>query len=678
MISSPIIYRSVPFYRCLASLTLLALVSGANAQVVMDSSCNLTDDMYVLTFDNAHQNANERMAMATLRGIYAERGFTPHHFGMDIWSYMENHHDYHFNQEKKSRIAVLIDTYQQNISLMMTSDHKEDDMTWSTDNMAFIDGKTNPYADFRCSGDWIQLKWNGRDLHNSSEHFDSSQGFLSARQESFINGANQPDYRLRVARLDLHYDRNGLSGFLSDQYSSLIKKKTPRPHEFHYQANTPAVQPMIMSGKYRPGYENLSQFRLNFDAERLVEMEDESSAQNPLSANMPVSLTTARAYLHYVKNLMVNHTSAYMRSMYSVQGLHSLIDEADRSLQQSMDSSGKQKHTLLHNASRQLNELASRRRQINELAKNSAHDQVDRMIPQQKADSLSKQVDQILEHIAKKLEQETQYTENMKAYQAQQVEADGTLIDRDELLILEPDLFNELPSDSSRRTTGRLTTHVENTSDDNSQHCLMHGQEGIFDYPIIDRHYGFDTGIQVSLLGGDQWLVSLKSTRTPWTLPFIQTNGSDYSISASDTWCRGRFFGVDHARDHIRLTMRGVYDPVNNSMYVVSLWSVWDKSRVMGMVQGLLSAVAMPGIALAGATMIPHVPVPVALMFVASSTAAMIGLTPTAPPETRWPHVRSGTRLMAEYGMGDLFYTGNGRMNYYSSFGTLKPKGNID
>ena len=662
-------------------ITSQALVSSAHAQVVMDSSCNLTDDMYVLTFDNIHQNANERSAILTLRGIYAERGFTPDFLGIDLWAQIENHHNFHFNQEKKSRIAVVIDTYQQNISLLMTSDHKEDDMTWSTDNMAFIDGKTNPYADFRCSGDWIQLKWNGRDLYNSYEHFDSSQGFLSARQESFINSANQPDYRLRVARLDLHYDLNGVSGFLSKKYSAIVKKRTSKPHEFHYQANAPAAQPMIMSGKYRPGYESLSQIRLSFDAERLVEMEDESSAQNPLSASMPVSLATARAYLHHVKNLMVNQTSAYLRSMYNVQGLHSLIDDADRSLQQSMDSSGRQKHTLLHNASRQLTELASRRRQINEMAKSSADDDVNRIIPQQKADILSKQVDQVLEHIAKKLEQETQHTENMKVYQAQQVAADGTLIDRDELLILEPDLFDELPwlSDSSRRTTGGLSSHVDQAiSRDSEQPCLMHGQEGIFDYPIIDRHYGFDTGIQVSLLGGDQWLVSLKSTRTPWILPFIGSSGSEYAIATKDTWCRGRFFGVDHARDHIRLTMRGVYDPINNSMYVVSLWSVWDKSRLMGMVQGLLSAIAVPGIALAGATMAPHVSVPAALLFVASSNAVMIGLVPTAPPETRWPHVRSGTRLMAKYGMGDLFYTANGRMNYYSSFGTLKPKGSID
>ena len=125
----------------LVSLTLLvitsqALVSSAHAQVVMDSSCNLTDDMYVLTFDNIHQNANERSAILTLRGIYAERGFTPNYLGIDLWAQIENHHNFHFNQEKKSRIAVVSDTYQQNISLLMTSDHKKDDMTWSTDYMA--------------------------------------------------------------------------------------------------------------------------------------------------------------------------------------------------------------------------------------------------------------------------------------------------------------------------------------------------------------------------------------------------------------------------------------------------------------------------------------------------------------------------------------------------------------
>ncbi len=117
---------------------------------------------------------------------------------------------------------------------------------------------------------------------------------------------------------------------------------------------------------------------------------------------------------------------------------------------------------------------------------------------------------------------------------------------------------------------------------------------------------------------------------------------------------------------------------MNNSMYVVSLWSIWDKSRVFGAAQSAVTALALPGVILAGAMLTPYISVPAALALVAGTSSALLMATPRTAPEARWPHIRHATRIMAEYGLGDKFYTGNGRMQYYSSFSTLKPKGNID
>ncbi|CAM3529990.1 hypothetical protein [Parendozoicomonas haliclonae] len=680
-----------------ASVVAVMLLSPlASARVIMDNTCTLTNDIYVTTLNDAAHVARAQRAMDHLEEIYQLTGNYPTYLSLDLMSRMKKAHSYNFHdKERQTRVAVMVDSFTQNISLMVHSEHRQDDMTWVTDNQAFIDGKTNAYADFRCSGGWIQLKWQGRDLSSRSEYFDSSNGWLSARAEKFLNSHGMDDMRLRVARLQLAYPRNGLAGKISSLYKTYIEGQTPYPHSFDYVANQPGAVPMLMTGKYRPGYQDLDELRVNFDVEKMATMSDESSSQNVLSPNMPVSPATARAALHRIKTLMTRNSSEYMRSLYSNDGLQELIEEADQALEDSMNLSGRDKDSKLKNSAMLLSELSSRSKQIVNLASSTETSQNEMMAMQLQADNLSKQANRMLEHLARKIQEQEHRSEGLRAFQKQQAESDGDLIDEAErnLLAQEPNLFEQEPLPTATKSTNASYPERRKPSaghllegkspklpnKDFMEACLMtQNKEGVFGYPVNDRHYGFDIGIEINLLDNHDWLVSLESTRTPWTMPLIHMYGSNYQVPSKDTWCHGPVFGVDHARDNIRLTIRGVYDDVNNSIYTVSMWSIWDKGHVAGHVQGAVTGMVLPGALLVGKLLLPFTGVPGAIAATGMLAGGVLAMTPWAPPETRYPHVEFFTRLMANYGLGELFYIGSSQMTYYGSFSTLKPKGNID
>ena len=669
---------------------------SVQAQVLMDNTCNLMEDMYVITIDNEDQIANEAMAMETLRKIYKERGRRPSYLGMDSWGQIEAYQKFNDNAYQLTRIAVLVDTLHQNISLMVHSDHQKQDLKWETDNIAFIDGKTNSYADFRCSGDWIQLKWNGRDLSSGNELFDSAEGMLSARIEGFFNEASQPDTRLKIARLSLSYPRTGLSGAISSLYQSSIKGRTPHPHTYNYEYSLENPVTLVMNGKNRPGYQPLDQQRVNFDVETLAMAQDESSSQNTLSPHMPVSLSTVRTHLQYVKTMLTNEAALYTRSVYSVSSLHTLIDHADNYIQRGLAASGMEQDLQFDSALKQFAELASRLHQNREISASASAGQSNLVARQHRVAQVTKQVDKILAKLSEELQSDGMRRSLLKDYQQQQAKINFNLIDDSELLSSEPDLFakdafpqleKDIPHPRNlayqSKQVGSATKPVDTSSIKNKEEfletCLMtKNREGVFGSAVNARHYGFDVGLEIRLLYNNSWLMELESTRTPWTLPIINAYGSNYQIPQRDTWCHGPFFGADHARDNIRMTVRGIYDAVNHKMYVAALWGIWDKSRVLAMVQSFASAAVLPGVALLGGFLAPTIGVPLAVAFVAASTTTTLALTPWSPPETRFAHVRMFTRKMAEMGMGDRFYKGAGGMHYYSTFGTMKPKGNID
>ena len=662
--------RSVCSAVAVVLLLLLAAILPAkgHAQVFIDKSCALTEDMYVLTLDNDNHIARTRSAEAEMDAFYSETKNGPPW----LWGNVKASNKRNYGNEKKTRIVVLIDTLKQNISLLISSEHLEDDLIWETDNLSFIDGKTNAYADFYCKGHWIQLKWKNRDFSSPYEHFDSSSGILMAKSESFINESDQSDLRLRIAKLEIDYPLNGLYGNISNVYKKLVQQKKSTLHSYAYDIRNESSADLIMHGKYRLGYKTTDdQFQLNSNVKILATMNDESSSQNLLSPIMPISPTSARAYLASIERDMNHADMKQMRAVYNAKGLPELINEADTLFEKSEHSIGSERNFQMDNAAKQINEISARLKQVDSTYSNTIKGRLAHTTSRYKAKKIIQQINMIQIGMTKRRNAAHIRSEALEDHQ-EQIFTESNIIDETEL-----EQFEDYMRDSPFREIPKRTGKTRSAPDEPLETCLMtKNQEGIFGYVMNDRHYGFDVGFNINLLGSGKWVMSLESTRTPWTMLW-QTYGGDLQVPSKHTWCHGPFFGVDYTQSTIRLTVRGIYDPINNTMYTASMWSIWDNSLVLAHLHALVTSLLLPGLPLMFASLATYYSLPTIVLALMGSTAAL-GTTPMAPSEVRWDHMRFFTKFAAEHGLGDIFYTGSDRMTYYSSFGTLKSKGDIN
>lgn len=658
------------------SVVLLCFSQGATAEVDM-RQCRLDENIYVLTLDNTDQVAEEEAAMATLRRIYRERGSSPVWMGMDSWGQVEAYHAYTGSAAYLSRLALVVDPYTRNLSLILTSDHQTPGLSWVTDNLSFIDGKSNAGADFRCLEDRVHLRWQGRDLSSSVEYFDSSEGELVARVAPFTNPAGQSAVRLEVERLHFRYPRSGLSGMLGSAWQSWVRRRTPHPHTFTYdrQRQGGGGEGLVMSARSNAGYQLQDRQRLLVDAGRFEGSRDESWSQNFFSPGLPVTLSSVRAQLNHVRTLLRNESMLFAQSVLGAPALKSYIDAADRHLEQGLsDRQGSDVHLV--NALQQLAELSSRLQLNQDLVGASGRALGAVTSKMRQVQQVTEQAEALLEKAAARVRAQAAGREKIRqqALEVQPVAASAPeALPSAELVPVE---LQDLQASSGGDEPVPEREEPDAAALDQ---CLMTaaGLEGIFTASVGDTHYGFDTGLEVRLLK-DHWIMTLESTRTPWTIPGWQAYGTDYVIPAQHTWCRGSLFGVDYARDAMRLTVRGVYDNVNSRIYLASQWSLWNQPRVLGWMEAVTAGLLLPGGVLVGGALASALGSPAAAAAVAGPLGLSLAVMPLFPPEVHFAHIRFFSQKLAAWGLGESWYTGAVSLDYHSHFATLVPKSSLD
>ncbi|MCY4473021.1 MAG: hypothetical protein OXC07_09450 [Kistimonas sp.] len=675
--------RAYTFCSLILLLRLLYFSGWVSAEVVMQD-CQLDENIYVLTLDNADQVADEEAAMHTLRRIYKERGRSPAWMGMDAWAQVESYYAYNDSGMQTSRIALIVDPYDQNISLVLVSDHQVQHSAWFTDNLSFIDGKSNAGADFRCTGNRVHLRWRGRDLASGVEHFDSSEGELVAEVAGFTNTVGQSGMQLEIQKLHFRYPRTGLSGMAGSFWHAWIRRKTPHPHTFLYDADVQGLGSgaLIMGAKYTSGYQAMDRERLALDSGRLEESRDESWSQNFLSPTLPMTLSSIRSHLDHARTLLRNEATLFAHSVLGVPALKSYIDEADRHIEQGLsDEGGGDIHFV--NAQQQLAELSSRLKQNRAMTANSGKDIEVVASRIRQVQEVADQAERMLEAVSSRLRAETRRRQRLL-----RSSIDGRQVSRAQVRTEgEESLSSLVLADGASASFSAGEDGYPAAGQDRElagqdrelDACVMTsaGLEGIFTASVGDTHYGFDVGQEVRLLG-DHWIMTLESTRTPWTMTGLQTYGTDYVIPRQYTWCRGSLFGVDYAKDSIRLTARGVYDSVNNRIYLVSQWSLWSQPKVFGWVQGVTAGLLFPGAVLIGSALASAVGAPAAFALMSGSLGLSLAAMPWSPPEVHFPHIRFLGRKLADWGLGEAWYTGSASLDYYSYFATLVPKSSFE
>ena len=651
-------------------LAAMVAVSG-HAQVTM-MNCQVPDNIYVLTHSNDKEQAIQSQSMESLRRLNMSRGEAPTYYQVPAWSLMNNYYDFYHGALTVKRFSVIIDRASDNITLMMTGDHQEDDLTWTTDNMAMIDGKTSAYADFVCKDSWLGLKWHGRDLNSEVEHFDSAYGTLEAKAVDVYDDFGQSLPHLQLARLDNNYSLAGVTGQLYRLFHKYIYRSSPTRHEFHYQ--DAGGQPRYMNPKYNTGYHLQDPARLYVDANQLQHEADESSSQNSLRADQPVSARTLRAYLLSVGTTLKDQTSMFNGKVLGVEPLSVLIDKADEHLSNAEnlhESSGQQEYT---NAIGQLKELGSRVNQNLQMDDNAFNQLGEVVSAKRDLERVSKQIAMVIKEMNRSLTaiKRRATVMNQVTHTEGSPEPDFQL--QSEALEIPGDFWNIPASVKGQRffnaTTAASDLPEEECAFSNNHKVSFASGRGV-------NLSGFPMSIEVRQKGDGNWGVMLQATETPWTYPWIQAYGSDFSIPGKSLWCRGPFFGVDHSDRTLRVSIRGVYDTVNNQIYTVSQWSVWGNWTGSWTLDSLhnIATTALPAywfymaaLSPAGLVMGPQV-----MLLGAATLAAGVSM-PFTTPESRHLYIPTLTRMGAKAGLGHTYHNGSLAVTYYNLFNTLVPR----
>ncbi len=704
------------FCRSLVFLILPLLINAtAQARVIMDSSCELVDeDIYVLTSSNDNLHFEQNFHVQRLSEIFEESGLEPSFLGFNPWEQTKSYLDYADNLRLSSRYAIMIDPHTNNITLIVISDHEEDipdkkarrkgledddDAIWVTDNMSYIDGKTNPNADFRCSGRFLKMQWSGRNLSMNNDAFDSAEGELLAVLEDFDDNG-QPNKHLRVMRLKNDYPLWGIAGQVKSSYQKFINKRTPSPHRKSYKAAGDSMA-LFMSGKYRPGSYKDDEFYLAHDIQTLRMMQDESSMQNILSSRHPVTPRTLRSHLQNMKTLIAEEATLFSHTVYTAPHLNDLLNQADQRIDEATAGSDIDADTQLKGAIKQVSELSVRMRENLRMVSNSKEGVGSFVSQLPRLQRVTNKVERILYKLQAELEKEGMRRALLRESRQKNNQSDNNLISEEDMRILAPELFADdtghpgvTTSSYSPEIRGAKPERIDlrkkygaiknydavshyDTSkiedrDSFMQECKLTSSriEGVFT-AMDDNHHGFTAGLQISLMNGT-WLATLKATQTPWSLPKIQTYGSEHTINAGDLWCRGPLFGANHTHGPIRLMMTGIYDPTRNEMYTITQWSYWNGYRVISAAQNLINAF-LPVTPLLVAGAVPYVGGPIAALGAFFYISGMLVTMPYSPPQARYPHIDAVAANISGWGLGDGYYNGGMNMYYYSSFSTLRP-----
>ena len=692
---------------------ILTFSSLLQAQVQM-INCQVPENIYVIKKDNREYLANINDSLETIERELRGAGRTPRVLHNTPFQSLRGYFHNFDNKEILTRFAVIVDPTNENISLAINTDskdyHDDDNGVWTTDYLAFIDGKDNRNALFTCQGNHLQLKWGGRDYSANKEMFASAGGELEADLDYYQTRANQPAVRLRVISLTNSYPPGkGLTDIIYSlsKYSPWYGSSIPL-YDVNYREGK-GRQPRFMRGMYGLGYGHFDEARLLMDVERINRTDVETSEQNLITSG--VGMPTLRAYLHWAKYLMSNQAANVSLATYQVETLNQIMEKmkaADKMMlrfEQSTEMPSFRQISNLENAIDQVIEMSSQGIQntqtfdSTEMAKNGmgfAHHNA--RVVTRKVARLMKNIKRVLE--AAKGDAYESFLRKSRAEHVDGLDGIPLLEDQGDICpgtALElygqdsnsPNNSSGVCSETALAVYGKDSNSLEQTEELKALFALRQ-QCAIKADPTLRAHYtargenlyGYNTGIDIRVHDG-RVQIRLKSDKSPWTnTRYSQNPGDDYLIPGN-IWCSGPLFGIDHASGPVRATVRGVFDDVNNVIFAVALWSTWDSTsfftRVWSNVHtyvtmpGLLGVVVVPTLA-AVSLANPAAGVPFSVMGAISAYTAMtFALSPMVPAEQRVAHHKWATKVLAEWlPLGAAYYNGIG-MEHFASYSILTP-----
>ncbi|WP_281647276.1 hypothetical protein [Parendozoicomonas sp. Alg238-R29] len=702
-----------PWFCCVLSLACLGI--GHARADIMWKDCIVPENMYVTKNDSKANFSKMMGSFEELDRQAEEMNMDLNYYGRDSWEVAKQRFLFNHPAPRVSFLAIMVDPHSKNISLMITSEHQKEDYDWVTDNQVFVDGKNNQYADFRCSGSVIQLSWNGRDYdgidanQNSflNEFFDSAEGKLTAKLESYINGeTGQEFYLLRVAQMENSYPYSGLYGRFSKYNQSYGLGVSPYIHNLRhkYKPEDPGCDfgsPGCLMPMLKPGYDPIDRTRTNHDAAKLDYDEYETSSQNNLKDHLPVAIHTVRAHLSKIRTELRALSLRFSRNSFQGKGVHErineldraqrIVDDADMSMASGLREKGSDRDVHFKAAGDQLMELEALIGSNEDIAGNTSSSIGDVIGETYDAKVKIAIIKRMVATLDAARINAVLKRQPVNATEIKNSKIDSRIINVRQLNTLmgyeneneESDQRDEDDNSGDLPLEDDLQLEYAQQGDD-EQGCLMTGKQIAHFIPKrVDNRFGFITGIEVRVSDtSSKPMVFLKSSRTPWTW-FWQQSGRDYMIPEVDVWCRGALFGVDHVSRGmdtgvLRITVRGVYDNVRKEIYVGSMWSTWNEAWPMAYLQSALSFLTPIGTAAGSGLVAASVGSPLLGVTLAAANIVLAGLSPYAPPEVKFVQGQAVEHFLSKYMfMGDRYYNGSMNMTYYSTFGTLESNGNI-
>ena len=712
--------------KSLLGLTVLCLLSATAAANVIWNKCIIPENIYVTKHDSKVDFAKMKASMDEIDRQTRKYSMNMRTFpgpigivsdlGHETWDAAKERLLYNHSSPRISFFAVVVDPHQQNISLMITSEHQNEKFHWVGDNQIFIDGKTNRNADFRCSGSGLYLQWNGRDLLVENEFFDSAHGSLAARLESYTNkNTGQEFYFLRVAELQNSYPHDGLYGVGVKLFNSKWKKITPFPHDRHYtfdprEPECDVNTPSCMMPRLRSGYDVIDRTQTSHDIAKLAHYVYETSSQNSYDEHQPVSITTIRTMLNSLRSDLRSQSMNFSHTAFQGKSLHELINEADESVAAGLNARGVDQDVHYKAAGDQLIELEALINNNRDILDNTRDGVGNIMGEVYRSKVVVDNINKMVSALNDARMNAALTRNSVNGAKIREARIDNSIIPHDKLSGL---FCEQCPPDSDEDEEGE--EDFDACSDEDESVCSTDGK-GDEDEPAVateeelgcqltngiqiatfrprrgDNRFSFNTAISVRVApGSTKPMIYLQATETPWRRFFIYNDpkGVDYVIPESDIWCRGALFGVDHTSGWpntgvLRITIRGIYDNVRKEMYVGSMWSIWNQNWPMSYLLSAYSVLTpiggVVGALAGGAMLVPAMGVPVAgtlALTVLAANGTMAALSPYASRETKWNHSKAIDGLFMDSLLGSHYSHGNLNATYYSTFGTLLPDGNI-
>ncbi|MCL6269880.1 hypothetical protein M3P05_08010 [Sansalvadorimonas sp. 2012CJ34-2] len=690
----PSITQSLPLALIAILLLGMGLCSSSWAMVEMDK-CNIPENMYVLKFSNEEDLDKIHSKKRINEEVYGSNSSgRPSTLGMNNDSFENDYYANYDNAIRNTHIVVTVDPLNENIYLSLQSDQKDyfdDKAVWKTNYLAFVDGKNNRYARFTCHGNRLHLKWAGRDYNASSEMFSSAYGEMKAEVEFYRTTSVQSGSRLKVTEIHNSY----MPGWTLTGTVYWLSQLTR--HGTYIALNNidfemkDGARPLYMNGKYKLGYETYDPQRLQMDIEYLAARYDETSEENAIVYGM----STLRAMLYLANIKLSKIAGSVATSTFEVTTLKEQISNLDMEMRKALPVDENDLKTgdgaNLLNAADQVVEVSARVTNLLEASQRTEGTTGALLASIIDAKRISRQVHKAVKVIKNQLDSaftrlHAQRQFLKKSKEENQIDFEGNTI------------HQVRRQDGSGNALQESTTALQEEQDEILQgpiqteelldQCYLTQSEttiGQYMHYVPrfgDHRYGFNTGIEIRVIPdrNNPIKIHFKSDKMLWSWGVLRDDNPTGDFVVDNVWCRGPLFGADYVSGSLRATVRGVFDNINNRIYTTAQWSTWDNSYwitrilayghsgITGLTEVALGYVALQALIYAAN------PAAAASAFAVKGALAYAGValatSPLIPPEIKLPHHQYVTQLLAQYGVGEEYFSGYGK-EYFATLTTL-------